>query len=36
LELDYASGTMVFLLGKLVRHGVSNINGNQVQCFMPL
>ena len=30
LELDYASGTMVFLLGKLVRHGVSNINGNRV------
>ena len=30
LELDYASGTMVFLLGKLVRHGTSEINGNRV------
>ena len=30
LEVDYPSGTMVFLLGKLVQHGVSEINGNRV------
>jgi hypothetical protein len=30
LELDYASGTMVFLLGKLVQHRISGINGNRV------
>jgi hypothetical protein len=30
LELDYASGTMVFLLGKLVRHGTSEVNGDRV------
>ncbi|KAF8221959.1 hypothetical protein L208DRAFT_1224715, partial [Tricholoma matsutake] len=30
LELDYPLGTMVFLLGKVIRHGMSEINGNQV------
>ncbi|KAF8228140.1 hypothetical protein L208DRAFT_1057278, partial [Tricholoma matsutake] len=30
LELDYPSGTMVFLLGKVIRHGMSEINGNWV------
>ncbi|KAF8219058.1 hypothetical protein L208DRAFT_1124838, partial [Tricholoma matsutake] len=30
LELDYPSGTMVFLLGKVIRHGISEINGNRV------
>ena len=30
LELDYSSGTMVFLSGKLVQHGISGINENQV------
>jgi hypothetical protein len=30
LELDYPSGTMVFLRGKIVRHGTSEINGNWV------
>ena len=30
LELDYALGTMVFLLEKLVQHGTSEINGNRV------
>jgi hypothetical protein len=30
LDLDYPSGTMVFLLGKIVRHGTSEINGNRV------
>jgi hypothetical protein len=30
LELDYASGAMVFLLGRLVRHGTSEVNGNRV------
>ena len=30
LELDYPSGTMVFLLGKIIQHGTSDINGDQV------
>jgi hypothetical protein len=30
LELDYPSGTMVYLLGRLVRHGTSGFTGNRV------
>ncbi|KAF8226577.1 hypothetical protein L208DRAFT_1301052, partial [Tricholoma matsutake] len=30
VELTYSSGTMVFLLGRLVQHGTSEINGNWV------